>query len=208
MNKKLIIVLNGELSDDLEKYKKRLIDNQNFIIACDGGYNNCKKLNIKPDLILGDFDSLQEFEFDNILKFPKEKDKSDFELAIDYGFEKGFKDFEIWGAIGKRLDHTLFNISLLLRIKKEGGNANIYHPPYIVFIIDKEYNFGVRNSGFVSFYPLTSEIKGLTIKGMKYELNEKDIYLGSTETLSNEFIGKESFVNFKEGIILVILEEA
>jgi len=43
---------------------------------------------------------------------------------------------------------------------------------------------------------------------MKYELNEKDIYLGSTETLSNEFIGKESFVNFKEGIILVILEEA
>lgn len=208
MNKKLIIVLNGELSDDLEKYKKRLIDNQNFIIACDGGYNNCKKLNIKPDLILGDFDSLQKFEFDNILKFPKEKDKSDFELAIDYGFEKGFKDFEIWGAIGKRLDHTLFNISLLLRIKKEGGNANIYHPPYIVFIIDKEYNFGVRNSGFVSFYPLTSEIKGLTIKGMKYELNEKDIYLGSTETLSNEFIGKESFVNFKEGIILVILEEA
>lgn len=208
MNKKLIIVLNGELSDDLEKYKKRLIDNQNFIIACDGGYNNCKKLNIKPDLILGDFDSLQKFEFDNILKFPKEKDKSDFELAIDYGFEKGFKDFETWGAIGKRLDHTLFNISLLLRIKKEGGNANIYHPPYIVFIIDKEYNFGVRNSGFVSFYPLTSEIKGLTIKGMKYELNEKDIYLGSTETLSNEFIGKESFVNFKEGIILVILEEA
>mgnify|MGYP000883101305 CR=1 FL=1 len=208
MNKKLIIVLNGELSDDLEKYKKRLIDNQNFIIACDGGYNNCKKLNIKPDLILGDFDSLQEFEFNNILKFPKDKDKSDFELAIDYGFEKGFKDFEIWGAIGKRLDHTLFNISLLLRIKKEGGNANIYHPPYIVFIIDKEYNFGVRNSGFVSFYPLTSEIKGLTIKGMKYELNEKDIYLGSTETLSNEFIGKESFVNFKEGIILVILEEA
>jgi len=208
MNKKLIIVLNGELSDDLEKYKKRLIDNQNFIIACDGGYNNCKKLNIKPDLILGDFDSLQEFEFNNSIKFPKEKDKSDFELAIDYGFEKGFKDFEIWGAIGKRLDHTLFNISLLLRIKKEGGNANIYHPPYIVFIIDKEYNFGVRNSGFVSFYPLTSEIKGLTIKGMKYELNEKDIYLGSTETLSNEFIGKESFVNFKEGIILVILEEA
>ena len=208
MNKKLIIVLNGELSDDLEKYKKRLIDNQNFIIACDGGYNNCKKLNIKPDLILGDFDSLQEFEFNNILKFPKDKDKSDFELAIDYGFEKGFKDFEIWGAIGKRLDHTLFNISLLLRIKKEGGNANIYHPPYIVFIIDKEYNFGVRNNGFVSFYPLTSEIKGLTIKGMKYELNEKDIYLGSTETLSNEFIGKESFVNFKEGIILVILEEA
>ncbi|HQO99396.1 MAG TPA: thiamine diphosphokinase [Caldisericia bacterium] len=208
MNKKLIIVLNGELSDDLEKYKKRLIDNQNFIIACDGGYNNCKKLNIKPDLILGDFDSLQEFEFNNSIKFPKEKDKSDFELAIDYGFEKGFKDFEIWGAIGKRLDHTLFNISLLLRIKKEDGNAIIYHPPYIVFIIDKEYNFGVRNSGFVSFYPLTSEIKGLTIKGMKYELNEKDIYLGSTETLSNEFIGKESFVNFKEGIILVILEEA
>jgi len=40
---------------------------------------------------------------------------------------------------------------MLLRIKKEGGNANIYHPPYIVFIIDKEYNFGVRNSGLSLF---------------------------------------------------------
>lgn len=207
MDEKLIIVLNGELSDSLAKYKKRLRTN-NFIIACDGGFENCKKLNIKPDLLLGDFDSINEVQFKNKLKFPKEKDKSDFELAIDYGIEKGFKKFEIWGAVGKRLDHTLFNISLLIKIKNEGGNGIIYHPPYIIFIIDKEYNFGKREKGFVSFYPLTNEIKGLTIKGLKYELNEKNIYLGSTETLSNEFIGKEGFINFKEGIILTILEEA
>jgi len=207
MHKKLIIVLNGELSDDLEKYREKK-EKGDFIVACDGGYNNCKKLDIEPDLILGDFDSIDEFSFKNILKFPKEKDKSDFELAIDYGIENGFKDFEIWGAIGKRLDHTLFNISLLIKIKREGGKGEIYHPPYKIFIVDKEFNFGIKNRGFVSFYPLTFEIKGLTIKGLKYELNEKDINLGSTETLSNEFIGKESFVNFKEGLILVILEEA
>jgi len=207
MYEKLIIVLNGELSDELEKYRKRL-ESSSFIIACDGGYNNCKKLEIKPDLILGDFDSINDIEFENKIKFPEKKDKSDFELAIDYGIKKGFKDFEIWGAIGKRLDHTLFNISLLLKIKKEGGEGKIYHPPYMIFIIDKQYNFGIRKKGFVSFYPLTDKIKGFTIKGMKYELNEKDINLGSTETLSNEFIGKESFVNLKEGIILVILEEA
>ncbi len=207
MYEKLIIVLNGELSDELEKYKKRL-GTSSFIIACDGGYINCKKLKIKPNLILGDFDSINDIEFENKIKFPKEKDKSDFELAVDYGIEKGFKNFEIWGAIGKRLDHTLFNISILIKIKKDGGDGIIYHPPYLIFIIDKEYDFGIRKKGSISLYPLVNKIKGLTIKGMKYELNEKDINLGSTETLSNEFIGKESSVSLKEGIILVILEEA
>lgn len=207
MYKKLIIVLNGELSDDLEKYIKKL-NKSDFIIACNGGYNNCKRLNVKPNLILGDFDSINEPDFKNKLIYPKEKDKSDFELAIDYGLENGYKDFEIWGAIGKRLDHTLFNISSLIKIKKEGGNGKIYHPPYLIFIIDKEFYFGIKNKGFVSFYPLTFEIKGLTIKGLKYELNDKNIFLGTTETLSNEFIGKESYVSLKEGLILVILEEA
>lgn len=208
MDKKLIIVLNGDLSNSLENYKKRLENKKYYIIACNGGYKNCEKLKIKPNLIIGDIDSIEKIEFNNIIKLPKEKDKSDSEFAIDYGLDKGFKKIELWGAIGKRIDHTLFNISLLLKIKKVGGDCIIYHPPYILFIVDNEYHFKKQKNGFVSFFPLTMEVKGLTIKGLKYELNDENIYFGSTKTLSNEFIGKEAFISIKEGLLLVIFEEA
>ncbi|MCX8094592.1 MAG: thiamine diphosphokinase [Caldisericia bacterium] len=203
--KRAIIVLNGNLSKDLEAYKKRLNDNT-LIISCNGGYFNSVKLNIKPDLIIGDLDSINHIKFENKITFPKEKDKSDSELAVDYLIERGFKEIEFWGAIGDRIDHTLFNISLLVKIYKEGCRGLIFHPPFYIFLIDKSYKFQKKEKGIISFYPITFEIKNLKIKNFKYELNGKNINLGSSETLSNEFIGKEGEVYFDYGLILVISE--
>lgn len=203
--KRAVVILNGNLSYDLDEYKKRL-ENRPFIVSCNGGYLNSIKLNIQPDLIIGDLDSINHIEFENKITFPKEKDKSDSELAVDYLIEKAFKEIEFWGAIGDRIDHTLFNISLLLKIYKEGAKGLIFHPPFYVFLIDKNYKFKRKNKGIVSFYPFTFEIKNLKIKNLKYELNGKNIYLGNSETLSNEFVDKEGEVEFDEGLILVISE--
>lgn len=203
--KRAIVILNGNLSTQYDEYKKR-VKNRPFIVTCNGGYLNSIKLNIEPDLIIGDLDSINEIEFKNKIIFPKEKDKSDSELAVDYLIERGFKEIEFWGAIGERIDHTLFNISLLIKIHKEGGKGLIFHPPCFIFIINKYYKFQKRNCGIVSFYPLTFEIKNLKIKNFKYELDSKNIYLGSSITLSNEFIGKEGEVQFDEGLLLAISE--
>lgn len=203
--KKAIVILNGNLSNLIEEYEKRL-DNKPFIVSCNGGYINTIKLNLEPDLIIGDLDSINNIDFKNKLTFPKEKDKSDSELAVDYLIENGFRIIEFWGAIGDRIDHTLFNISLLMKIYKEGGKGLIFHPPFYIFIIHKYYKFEKKNYGIVSFYPLTFEIKNLKIKNLKYEIFGKDIYLGSSLTLSNEFIGKEGEIQFDEGFLLAISE--
>lgn len=203
--KRAIIVLNGEISSNYSFYKERLRDNPK-IISCNGGYLNCLKLNIKPDLLIGDLDSIERIEFKNIIIAPREKDKSDAELALDYAIKNGLKEIEFWGAIGGRVDHTLFNISLLVKIYKEGGKGLIFHPPFYIFIIDKFYRFKKKESGLISLYPLTPQIKNLRIKNLKYELNGKDIYLGSTETLSNEFVGKVAEIELDEGLILAISE--
>jgi thiamine pyrophosphokinase len=203
--KSVIVVLNGNLSENYELYKKRLNSNY-FIIACNGGYNNCKKLNLEPNLIIGDFDSINNLEFENKIVFPKEKDKSDSEIAVDYVIENGFNYIEFWGAIGNRIDHTLFNISLLYKIYKENCKGLIFHPPFYIFLIDRNYKFQKKESGLVSFYPLTLVIKNLKVKNLKYELKGEDIYFGSTITLSNEFIGKEGEIEFDKGLILVISE--
>jgi thiamine pyrophosphokinase len=203
--KSVIIVLNGNLSENYELYKERLNSNY-FIIACNGGYNNCKKLNLEPNLIIGDFDSINNLEFENKIVFPKEKDKSDSEIAVDYVIENGFNYIEFWGAIGNRIDHTLFNISLLYKIYKENCKGLIFHPPFYIFLIDRNYKFQKKESGLVSFYPLTLVIKNLKVKNLKYELKSEDIYFGSTITLSNEFIGKEGEIEFDKGLILVISE--
>lgn len=207
MNKNLLIILNGNLSNLTNKYFERLKNSNFFIIACNGGFKNCKKLGLNADLILGDLDSIEKIDSINKVIFPKEKDKSDFELAIEYGIKNGFRKFEIWGAIGDRIDHTLFNISMLIKIKKAGGEGLIYHPPYKIFLLNRENRFRKHNGGFVSFFPLTPYVDGFTIKGLKYELENEKIYMDSTKTLSNEFIGKESYVKFNKGIILAIFEE-
>lgn len=203
--KKAIVILNGDLSNKIEDYRKRL-ENKPLIVSCNGGYHNSIKLDIEPDLIIGDLDSINDIEFKNKITFPKEKDKSDSELAVDYLIENGFKIIEFWGAIGNRVDHTLFNISLLMKIYKEGGKGLIFHPPYYIFLIHKYYKFEKRDFGVVSFFPLTFEIKNLNIKNLKYEIFGKDIHFGNSLTLSNEFIGKEGEIQFDEGFILAISE--
>lgn len=203
--KKVIIVLNGNLSENYKLYNER-INSKEFIIACNGGYYNCKKLNIEPNLIIGDFDSINDLDFDNKIVFPKEKDKSDSEIAVDYVIENSYNEIEFWGAIGNRLDHTIFNVSLLYKIYKNNCKGLIFHPPFYIFLIDRDYKFQKKESGLVSFYPLTLEIKNLRIKNLKYELNGEDIYFGSTITLSNEFIGKEGKIEFDKGLVLVISE--
>ena len=205
--KKLLIILNGKLSDNLESYKNAFKKEKFFVIACDGGFLNAQKLGIKPDLLIGDFDSVGDLEVENKIQFPVEKDKSDAELAVDWGINNGFSEFEIWGALGGDVDHTLFNISLLLKIEKAGKRGRIFHPPLTIFLLEKAGKIIGNVGDKVSLYPFTDVVKNVKVRGFKYPLHEEDIVKGSTRTLSNELIKREGWVEFKEGIILVIRKQ-
>ena len=99
-----------------------------YVIALDGGIGYCDFLQVEPDLIIGDFDSVTEGELaaieaiekaapDKILRLKPEKDDTDMLYAIKYALAMGFGEFRIYAGTGGRFDHTLANIQCLLYLK-------------------------------------------------------------------------------------------
>ncbi len=179
-----------------------------LIIAADGGYSTLTKLNIKPDLVVGDFDSLGEVpENENIIKHPVKKDDTDTLLAVKIGLEKGYKTFIIYGAIGGRLDHTVATIQTATFVAENGGIAYICDDNHTVTAIkNSSIKFKKTAKGYVSVFALSGIAKGVTIKGLLYELDNAEISPDFPLGVSNEFIGRDSEISVKDGILTIIYE--
>ena len=179
-----------------------------LIIAADGGYRTLKKLNIKPDLVVGDFDSLGVIpENESIVKHPVKKDDTDTLLAIKIGLEKGYKSFVIYGAVGGRLDHTVATIQAAAFVAENGGTAYIYDGNYTVTAIkNSAIKFKASSKGYISVFALSGIAKGVTIKGLLYELNNAEITPSFPLGVSNEFIGKDSEISIADGVLTIIFE--
>ena len=195
----------GALDTPIANFKPRESD---LIIAADGGYSTLKKLNIKPNLVVGDFDSLGKVpENENVIKHPIKKDDTDTLLAVKIGLEKGYKKFVIFGAIGGRLDHTIATIQTATFVAENGGIAYIYDGTHTVTAIkNSSIKFSKDAKGYVSIFALSGVAKGVTINGLLYELNDTDITPHFPVGVSNEFIGKESEIIVKDGILTIIFE--
>lgn len=195
----------GALDTPVADFKPQESD---LIIAADGGYSTLKKLNIKPDLVVGDFDSLGEApENENVIKHPIKKDDTDTLLAVKIGLEKGYKTFVIFGAIGGRLDHTIATIQTATFVAENGGIAYIYDGNHTITAIkNSSINFKANAKGYISIFALSGVAKGVSIDGLLYELSDTEITPHFPLGVSNEFIGKESEIIVKDGILTIIFE--
>ena len=195
----------GALDTAIADFKPQESD---LIIAADGGYNTLTKLNIKPDLVVGDFDSLGNVpENENIIKYPVKKDDTDTMLAVKIGLEKGYKTFVIYGAIGGRLDHTVASIQTATFVAENGGIAYIYDGTHTVTAIkNTSIKFKTTAKGYVSVFALSGLCQGVTINGLLYKLSDAEITPHFPIGVSNEFIGEESEISVKDGVLTVIFE--
>ena len=195
----------GALDTPITDFKTQESD---LIIAADGGYSTLKKLNTKPDLVVGDFDSLGEApENEKVIKHPVKKDDTDTLLAVKIGLEKGYKTFVIFGAIGGRLDHTIATIQTATFVAENGGIAYIYDGNHTVTAIkNSTIKFSKDAKGYISIFALSGVAKGVSIKGLLYELNDAEITPYFPVGVSNEFIGKESKISVTDGILTIIFE--
>ena len=179
-----------------------------FIIAADGGYAHTQKLGITPDLILGDFDSLG-FVPTGANVHPVEKDDTDAMLAIRAGLEAGCTDFVIYGALdGPRLDHTVANLQSLLYLAAHGARGTLIGLNNIITTVRNEtLVFPGDFAGTVSLFTLGKPAK-LTIRGLKYELEDGCLTPDFPLGVSNHFLGAQSSVTVKDGCVLAILDTA
>lgn len=209
---KTLIITGGKISADfaLTFFEKKEYE---CIIAADKGLEVLDKLCIKPDYIIGDFDSLEEgilceYSENGIIKLNPEKDFTDTEAAIRLAIEKGSDSITIIGATGSRLDHVLANISLLMIPLEAGIPAYIIDENNRIRLIDKTIEIKKTDcfGNNLSLIPYTDEVSGVTLKGFYYPLNNKNIsrFKELSLGISNKITEDKCIIKIKSGILIVI----
>lgn len=177
-----------------------------LIIAADAGMNYCRRDNIVPDIIIGDFDSLGCIpDADNVITLPVEKDDTDTSFAVKYAMEKGYKTFVIFGATGgKRQDHTFANIALLSFISKNGGIGFLVSgDTTITAVTEAKLSFPASLTGDISVFSFDTVSQGVTETGLYYNFTDAIVENSVVTGVSNSFTGKESSVSVRKGTLIV-----
>ena len=184
-----------------------------FTIGIDKGTSFLYKAGITPDLLVGDFDSLDaqillyyQKQGIEILQFNPEKDETDTQLALCTAIERGCLELELLGAMGTRIDHVIANIQILAQAVQRGAKAWMIDPHNRIHLAEK--NETIKKSEqfgtYVSFFPLTTTVKGLTLKGFAYPLEKAAIGSDSSLTVSNEIMEETAFVSYEDGLLIMI----
>ena len=181
------------------------IGEDDFVIAADGGLAHVKALDLTPDLTLGDFDSLG-FVPEGAEVFPVEKDDTDAMLAVRKGLEKGCREFVIYGGLdGGRLDHTVANFQTLQYLADHGASGYLVGLSQIATVIkDGTLEFSADAKGIVSVFCMGKDATGVTIKGLKYSLENGALSAGFPLGVSNRFVGENASISVENGSLLVI----
>ena len=181
------------------------IEKEDYILAADGGLRHLKKLGLKPNGIIGDFDSLG-YVPEGAEVFPVEKDDTDAMLAAKKGLELGFKEFYFYGSLdGPRLDHTVANFQTLQYLADRGAAAYLIGNDYIVTVVkDGAITFPTGRTGTVSVFCMGADAEGVGIKGLYYELENGKLTAGFPLGVSNHFTEKEAVISVKQGSLLVL----
>jgi len=177
-----------------------------YVVFCDCGLKHLEPLQVKPDLIVGDFDSHENPQLDTeTIVLPCEKDDTDTVFAVREAVKRGFDDFLLIGVIGSRLDHTLGNVSILLYLDSLEKNGRIIDDYSEMEIVSQQPVSIPEDYAFFSLLNIDGSPRGITITGAKYPLADADIPCEYQYGISNEPLpGQTALVTVREGRLLLI----
>jgi len=199
------VIFTAYCEGDLQKaYPDRR--ESDFILCADAGYALASRLGIKPDVIIGDFDSMDAPESEEIIRHPVIKDDTDTILCINYALEMGLRSFRIVGGIGGRLDHTIANLQTLSYIIERGGQAEICDGCQHIWAV-KEGSIRIpRTGGKLSVFALGGRCDGVFIRGAKYSVENATLTPDYPLGMGNDFVEAAAEIGTKTGTLLVIAE--
>jgi len=177
-----------------------------YIIAADGGYRWCLQEGLRPNLLLGDFDSLTEALPPELptLVYPCEKDDTDTMLAIKTALDLGYRRLHLHGCAGGRLDHTIANLQALSYLAKEGARGFLYaETETFTAITEETFLLPAQLDSIFSVFCLGADASGVTIAGAKYLLEDGILSASFPIGVSNRFIGKPVSISVKSGCLLI-----
>ena len=178
-----------------------------FVIAADAGYRLCQQIGIVPDVVLGDFDSMEAPEdVGQICRLPVEKDDTDTLAAVRLGLQRGCSEFFLYGATGgKRLDHTLANLQTLLFLRRQGARGWMYDNDFIWTVIENE-SISIEKTvewGLLSAFCMGDRAEGIDEIGVQYPLNNAALTPDFPIGVSNHILENQAMVTVRNGALAV-----
>ena len=178
-----------------------------FVTAADAGYLVCRRTGIVPDLLLGDFDSMdQPADFDHVERAPVEKDDTDTMLAVKTGLSRGCTEFYIYGGTGgKRLDHTLANLQTLLFLRRRGARGWLYDNDFVWTVIENEALTVEKTVewGLFSAFCLGDRAEGVDEVGFQYPLSDAVLTPEFPLGVSNHIMDSTASITVRRGALAV-----
>lgn len=182
-----------------------------LVIAADGGAIPLLRAGVLPHVVVGDLDSLNAPNREvlaargvELRRFPRDKDETDFELALLLAVEREATAIDVLGALGGRWDHTLANIWLLAHPMLIGRQIRLITDRQTVFVVRDHVMIEGRRGDTVSLLPLTPEVRGVTTTGLRYPLKDATLRADQARGVSNVLLEPPGQVHVREGMLVVV----
>lgn len=209
MKKKRILLFTG---GNLGEWALEEIKTGDILVGVDRGAYFLLQHHRKPDISLGDFDSVTTEEADRIQSLsgqflscdPVMKDLTDTEMAFAWALEQKPDEIIILGGLGSRFDHSLANVHLLLKGLTAGISTSLLDEKNEIWLMDKQLTVAKGSFSHVSLLPLTMEVTEINLKGFQYPLHDATLRIGDSLGISNVLADQEGSISIGSGYLLVI----
>ena len=187
-----------------------------LIIAADGGARHIQESGLRPDVVIGDMDSISptllndlKDQGSELIVYPRDKDHTDLELALLYASQNGVKEVILFGILGGRLDLTLANLMLLTKDEWQHLSLTISNPPDFAYMMHHNSTISLQGNlgDIVSLIPLSSVVTEVFTDGLRWPLKNAKLTFGNTISVSNEMIKDSARIQIGSGKLLLVHKE-
>jgi len=209
-----IVIIAGGVSDDVD-FLRHQTGRADYVICCDSGANHALAAGIAPDVVIGDFDSINvqaanHFSARGVayVQHPRDKDATDLELAMGHALDKSPTEIVVLCAFGGRFDHFLGNIHALVPAAMTNYKAYLLSNTTRIEVFTQQVQITRGDYIYISLIPLTTDVEGIHTSHLKYPLTGETLCIGTTRGLSNEFTADTATIRIDKGILCAICTKA
>lgn len=198
---RILILANGD--EPSPELFEKLRGKCDYFIAADGGGNTAINLGSPPDVVIGDLDSFQQnASYKGRVLYDADQETNDLEKALNHALFHKANRVDVLGATGRRLDHTLKNLSVMQRFNRHFDPLAYYDDRLCSLILPRDFSISLPSNHPVSLFPLSGKVDGIVTEGLEYRLKDESLENGRRDGSSNRTTGKSIRIRHRTGTLL------